>query len=67
MIDQTRLDPMVKAFCVGRAKSGTGSLYGLLATSYRASHEPEREKTLEMILRESRGEVDRLSEPGFPG
>ena len=47
-----------KAFCVGQAKSGTVSLCGLLATHHRAAHEPEREQTLDMILRESRGEVD---------
>ncbi len=47
-----------KAFCVGQAKSGTASLYGLLAAHHRAAHEPEREQILEMILRQSRGEVD---------
>jgi hypothetical protein len=46
-----------KAFCVGQAKSGTASLFGLLATHYRAAHEPERAETLELILRESRGEL----------
>ena len=58
MIEHTPLGPAAKAFCVGQAKSGTASLYGLLATSHRASHEPEREQILEMILRESRGEID---------
>jgi len=58
MIEHTPPCPAVRAFCVGQAKSGTASLYGLLATSYRASHEPEREQILEMILRESRGEID---------
>jgi hypothetical protein len=48
---------MVKAFCVGQAKSGTASLFGLLSTHHRAAHEPERESQLELILRESRGEV----------
>ena len=47
----------VKAFCVGQAKSGTASLVGLLSTRYRAAHEPERPELLEMIIRESRGEV----------
>ena len=58
MIQHSPLCPTVRAFCVGQAKSGTASLYGLLATSHRASHEPEREQILEMILRESRGEID---------
>lgn len=47
-----------KAFCVGQAKAGTASLCGLLKPSHRAAHEPEREEILEMILRESSGEVD---------
>lgn len=47
----------IKAFCVGQAKSGTASLVGLLSTNYRAAHEPERPELLDMILRESRGEV----------
>ena len=47
----------VKGFCVGQAKSGTASLVGLLSTNYRAAHEPERPELLDMILRESRGEV----------
>jgi hypothetical protein len=46
-----------KAFCVGQAKSGTASLAALLAANHRAAHEPEREQILEMILRESRGDV----------
>ena len=46
-----------KAFCVGQAKSGTASVYGLLAAHHRAAHEPERAALLEMILRESRGEL----------
>ena len=50
--------PRTKAFCVGQAKSGTASLHGLLARSYRAAHEPEREQTLELILRESGGNID---------
>lgn len=49
--------PATKAFCVGQAKSGTASLAALLAADHRAAHEPEREQILEMILRESRGEV----------
>ncbi|MBV7328317.1 hypothetical protein KFU94_08655 [Chloroflexi bacterium TSY] len=52
------MHPRTKAFCVGQAKSGTASLHGLLATHHRSAHEPEREQTLEMILRESRGEVE---------
>lgn len=47
----------VKAFCVGQAKSGTASLVGLLSGSYRAAHEPERPELLDMIVRESHGEV----------
>jgi hypothetical protein len=47
----------IKAFCVGQAKSGTGSLAALLTANHRAAHEPEREQILEMILRESRGDV----------
>lgn len=49
--------PAIKAFCVGQAKAGTASLAALLAASHRAAHEPEREQILEMILRESRGEI----------
>ncbi len=52
---------ITKAFCVGQAKSGTASLYALLARCYRAAHEPERAQTLEMILRQSEGEVDAQS------
>jgi hypothetical protein len=48
---------MTKAFCVGQAKSGTSSVYGLLAARYRAAHEPEREQILKLILRESHGEI----------
>lgn len=54
-----------RAFCVGQAKSGTASLYGLLAGQYRAAHEPEREQLLGMILRESRGEVGRAEVSSF--
>ena len=50
-----------KAFCVGQAKSGTASLYGLLRRHHRAAHEPERERTLDLILREARGELDQHS------
>ena len=50
--------PAVRAFCVGQAKSGTASVCGLLATHYRAAHEPERTQVLELILREARGERD---------
>jgi hypothetical protein len=49
--------PAIKAFCVGQAKSGTASLAALLQANHRAAHEPEREQILEMILRESGGEV----------
>jgi Sulfotransferase domain len=49
--------PAITAFCVGQAKSGTASLASLLAANHRAAHEPERAQILEMILRESRGEV----------
>jgi hypothetical protein len=48
-----------KAFCVGQAKSGTASVCGLLATRYRAAHEPERQQLLDLILREARAELDR--------
>ena len=47
----------IKAFCVGQAKAGTASLVGLLSANYRAAHEPERAETLEVILREARGEI----------
>ena len=47
----------IKAFCVGQAKSGTASLVGLLSANYRAAHEPERAETLEVILREARGQL----------
>lgn len=57
MIGDSRSVPVIKAFCVGQAKSGTASLAALLAASHRAAHEPERDQTLTMILRESRGEV----------
>ncbi|MDJ0617679.1 MAG: sulfotransferase [Calothrix sp. MO_192.B10] len=59
--DRGDLQRTTKAFCVGQAKSGTASLYSLLARCYRAAHEPERAQTLEMILRQSRGEVDAQS------
>jgi len=45
----------VKAFCVGQAKSGTASVWGLLRKNYRAAHEPERARTLETILKEATG------------
>ncbi len=45
-------------FCVGQAKSGTTSLYGLLASTYRTAHEPERAHTLGMILKQAQGEID---------
>ena len=57
MIANDSSEPAIKAFCVGQAKSGTASLYCLLAENHRAAHEPEREQILEMILKESRGEV----------
>ena len=47
----------MKAFCVGQAKSGTASIAGLLSTSYRVAHEPERAATLDLILRHARGEL----------
>ncbi|MCA9279069.1 MAG: hypothetical protein H6815_13920 [Phycisphaeraceae bacterium] len=50
--------PHVRAFCVGQAKSGTSSLAGLLMKHHRAAHEPERAQTLDLILREARGELD---------
>jgi len=57
MIASNRSVQAIKAFCVGQAKSGTASLAALLAVNHRAAHEPEREQILEMILRESRGDV----------
>lgn len=57
MIENQRSARSTKAFCVGQAKAGTGSLACLLAKNYRVAHEPEREQTLKMILRESRGDV----------
>ena len=56
-MDGKRNPVRIKAFCVGQAKSGTASLVGLLSTNYRAAHEPERPELLDMILRESRGEL----------
>ena len=46
-----------RAFCVGQAKGGTASLAGLLSANYRVAHEPERAETLDLILREARGEL----------
>jgi hypothetical protein len=57
MVASNRSVLAIKAFCVGQAKSGTASLAALLAANHRAAHEPEREQILEMILRESRGDV----------
>ncbi len=57
MIAGHRSVPAIKAFCPGQAKSGTASRAALLWANYRAAHEPEREQILEMILRESRGDV----------
>ncbi len=57
MIVENDSAPAIKAFCVGQAKSGTASLAALLAGNHRAAHEPEREQILDMILRESHGEV----------
>jgi hypothetical protein len=58
MIQVGSSGPVVKAFCVGQAKAGTASVCGLLATQYRARHEPEREQILDLILRKSRGDID---------
>ena len=57
MIQGSYAGPVVRAFCVGQAKSGTASLCGMLATRYRAVHEPEREQILDLILRKSRGQI----------
>lgn len=46
-----------KAFCVGQAKAGTATLWGLLGTEHRAAHEPERAETLRLILAEARGSL----------
>jgi hypothetical protein len=59
MSDVSPVGPAAKAFCVGQAKSGTASVTGLLATHYRAVHEPERAQVLDLILREARGELNR--------
>jgi hypothetical protein len=45
------------AFCVGQAKSGTGSLWGVLNQNFRAAHEPERSALFKQVLRRSRGEI----------
>ena len=47
-------EPAVRAFCPGQAKSGTASLAGLLK-NYRTAHEPEREDTLDFVVRASEG------------
>ncbi len=57
MVESNDSHPTTKAFCVGQAKSGTASIYGLLAAHHRAAHEPEREQILGLILKEWRGEV----------
>jgi hypothetical protein len=59
MSEDSSSRPAARAFCVGQAKSGTASVCGLLATRYRAAHEPERQQLLDLILREGRGELDR--------
>ena len=56
---------MSRGFCVGQAKSGTASLYGLLASHHRAGHEPERDQILGMTLKESRGDVDQNALRGY--
>jgi len=50
-------EPHVKAICVGQAKSGTATLWGMLRTHHAAAHEPERPQLLDAILRASRGEL----------
>jgi len=57
MVADNSSTKVVKAFCVGQAKSGTASLYGWLAKNYRAAHEPERQQLLEMIVQEAHGGV----------
>jgi hypothetical protein len=46
------------AICVGQAKSGTGSLWGVFNRNFRAAHEPERAELIAQVLRKSRGEID---------
>jgi hypothetical protein len=50
--------PIVQAFCVGQAKAGTASLFGLFAKRYRAAHEPERAQLLDVVQRHWHGELD---------
>lgn len=57
--------PEPRAFCVGQAKAGTTSVHGLLATGYRAAHEPERGELLRMVLREADGDVTRADFASF--
>ena len=38
------------AYCVGDAKSGTASLWGLLKTNFRSAHEPERAEILAKVV-----------------
>ncbi len=47
----------LQAVCIGQAKSGTASLTSLLSRHFRAAHEPERARTLDVILRHSAGEM----------
>jgi hypothetical protein len=47
------------AFCVGQAKSGTGSLWCVFRDRFRAAHEPEHSALLAKILEERRGVVGR--------
>ena len=46
-----------QAYCVGHAKSGTASMYGLFNRDYRAAHEPDRSELLKMILLEAEGAI----------
>ena len=39
-----------QAYCVGDAKSGTGSLAGVFETNFRSAHEPERAELLAKVV-----------------
>jgi hypothetical protein len=46
-----------QAYCVGQAKSGTASMYGLFQANFRSAHEPERSELLKKILLETNGSI----------
>lgn len=47
----------VHAYCVGQAKSGTGSLWGVFKDAFRAEHEPLRQELLDQVVRLAGGNV----------